>query len=259
MDYFPQFPCLVEGPDLISGNRYGEHGRRAHVIWDARGPLFDTLPLDGVTKGYSLAALLHDAPHVASQLLEKGAKLLPLGRDNALPIPGYQHRVPGYFLVFDEVERFQDLIPLLLALEKPGGIMQDTLNAALRIACCYQWPRTVSYILTHGADPNAIGRNGTAAIHHFALELNRVAIDKRNIPLPYRERPSSEPSFAILSALLTFGADPKLMTQSSRYQGPQVHACRPRGCLSHGGQTPLHLAAAAGLKECVELLIGNGK
>ncbi|KAK7932250.1 hypothetical protein PG985_002962 [Apiospora marii] len=178
------------------------------------------------------AALIHDAPHVASQLLEKGAKFLPPDRDekdrydDEIPVPGYQDRVTSYFLVLDEVERFQDMIPLLLALEKPKGVTQDTLNAALRIACCYQWPRTVSYFLAHGADPNAFGRNGTAAIHLFALELNRVAIDERQIPLPYRGRPSSAQSFAILSALLAFGADPKLMTRPPKYQertNPLVH------------------------------------
>ncbi|KAK8018523.1 hypothetical protein PG991_007713 [Apiospora marii] len=234
-------PLMIRVLTTISAmhdlQRYGEDGRLTCIVWDSYEPLFGTLSLGSYAMGYSLAALIHDAPHVASQLLEKGAKFLPQDvddqytYDDEIRVPSYQDRVPGHFLVLDEVERFRDLIPLLLALEKPRGVTQNTLNAALRIACCYHWPRTVSYFLAHGADPNAFGRNGTAAIHLFALELNRVAIDERQIPLPYRGRPSSAQSFAILSALLTFGAEPKLVTRSPMYQGPQVHACRPQGCL----------------------------
>ncbi|KAK8131127.1 hypothetical protein PG984_007565 [Apiospora sp. TS-2023a] len=163
-----------------------------------------------VVKTYLLAALLHDAPHVASDLLEKGAKLFHQMMVGP-PVLGHQQIVPGCFMAIGEVERYRDMKPLLRALENPRerternlrGVTKHTLNAALRMACRYQWPRTVSYLLKYGADPNAIGRNGTAAIHHFALELNRVAIAQRNVPLSGRDRPSSAPSFPILSMLQT--------------------------------------------------------
>ncbi|KAK7976280.1 hypothetical protein PG989_014743 [Apiospora arundinis] len=172
--------------------------------------IFENIPeTAGIDMGFLLAAFLNDAPRISSALLNAGARVREhsVGKHELR----YFHRAPGFLLVFEEVERVKDLEPLYLALRTPENTTQATLDAALRIACCYQCPRTVAYLLAHGADPNGFGRQGKAAIHYFALELNRVSLDERHVPLEYRVRSSSETSLRKARLCVAYGLEAQLM------------------------------------------------
>ncbi|KAI0013651.1 ankyrin repeat-containing domain protein [Xylariaceae sp. FL0662B] len=182
-------------------------------------------------------SLLGDAPRVAAHLIKFGAD------------------------VNQEVTDYPDLTPLCLALARPKTSTQKEVDTSLRIACSYALPRTVASLLARGADPNALSPYGVGAMHSTVMkrlpwryfkELSSLLLCK------YNNFRSWETSIhTILSILLHFGAEINLPTQTSK-----IHVCDPTcwrlfDC-DHRGQTALHLAAAGGLKDCVDLLFKNG-
>ncbi|KAI1085680.1 ankyrin repeat-containing domain protein [Whalleya microplaca] len=213
----------------LTSQRPGQYFRRL-----VSGYPFKVFPRRRVTCLH--LSLLSDAPRVSAHLMKFGAD------------------------INQEISNYPDLTPLCLALARPKSSTQNEIDTALRIACSYALPKTVTSLLLRGADPNTLGPYGVGAIHSIVIKRLswRDYEDLMYLSHRYADiRPWETSIYMTLSLLLHYGADVSLTTQTSR-----IHICDPTCWRSfdcdHRGQTALHLAAAAGLNDCVSLLLENG-
>ncbi|KAI1428612.1 hypothetical protein F5Y12DRAFT_675048 [Xylaria sp. FL1777] len=185
--------------------------------------------------GYLHFALAGDAPRVAAYMLKSG---VDMGQ---------------------EVNGFPELMPLCLALSMSRISTQEKLDASLRIACSYVLPRTVTYLLVRGANPNTYSPYGLNAIHSLLVaRLPRLAKDyvyTLNFGVNSVDWESRIPT--VLATLLAYGSDVHSPTQTTF-----KHECHP-GCwksinCSHEGQTALHLVAASKIPKIISRLVESG-
>ncbi|KAL2257482.1 hypothetical protein VTK26DRAFT_120 [Humicola hyalothermophila] len=129
---------------------------------DMRGPVPYLVEGKGTT--FIAFALLVDAPHVAACLLRAGGDL------DLVDQAGHDINKPGYGIPFPDLTR------LCLTLAGAQGSSQRELDSSLRIACSYALPRTVRFLLTRGADANAITAFGAAPIHMAVARRERPVL-----------------------------------------------------------------------------------
>ncbi|KAI3342455.1 ankyrin repeat-containing domain protein [Ustulina deusta] len=183
--------------------------------------------------GFLHLALAFDAPHVAVYLLKAGVDMSR------------------------EMSDYPDLMPLCLTLSTSRTSTQEGLDASLRFACSYVLPRTVTYLLVRGANPNAYSPYGLNAIHWLlSVRLPGLTLSSR-LGSKLRDRSWNSRILTILTTLLEYGSDIHSPTQTA-----SKHECHP-GCwksvnCSHGGETALHLAAASRIPDVIPLLVENG-
>lgn len=162
--------------------------------------------------------------------------------------------------IYDGEHDYPDLTPLCLTICRPQNYVDGRLDDALRIACSYALPRTTRFLLTRGADPNALGKYGFAAVHKAMARrlpwrnFSKVSAMHGNYD---SEDTWNSIVFQTVAVLLDFGGDPNLQSTTSRTHSCGYKCWRSVDC-DHRSQRPLHLSSASGNKQVVSLLLDRG-
>lgn len=108
-------------------------------------------------------------------------------------------------------------------------------NLGLNTASFHGHWRLCKFLLEQGADVNEQdGDTGEAPLHNALSKTDRVVYDR------------------VLKVLLSYGANPDVVTKNGAKTGGFMRDCRTKG------ETPLHRAAAFGDEDTIKLLLDAG-